>query len=215
MIVDHALGAEVTATFASMAGNKIARRIVLVTPSERQGLAKLKDAGFTGYLVKPVRWCTSTTPPCVPSNTFEGAVLTGASEISEQSDAPVADARKGLKILIAEDNEIKALLARSLVAKLGHWPTVAENGVVALEAWQEARAAGTPYDLVLMDLHMPGIDGLEATRRIRAAEANSATAALSSHSQPMRSAKTARHVWRPAWTASWSSRSTVSSFRPY
>ena len=44
--MDHALGAAVAASFASKAGNKIARRIVLVTPSERQGLAKLKEAGF-------------------------------------------------------------------------------------------------------------------------------------------------------------------------
>jgi PAS domain S-box-containing protein len=173
MIVDHALGAAVTASFASKAGNKIARRIVLVTPSERQGLAKLKDAGFNGYLVKPVR-AASLKTQLVASNTFEGPALAGASDINEQPDLQTMDGRKGLKILIAEDNEINALLARSLIAKLGHWPTVASDGAKALEAWQAARAAGAPYDLVLMDLHMPGIDGLEATRRIRAAEADSA-----------------------------------------
>ncbi len=71
---------------------------------------------------------------------------------------------------MAEDNEINALLARALLARLGHRPVLATNGAQAVDSWLAARAAGEPYDLVLMDVHMPEVDGIAATRRIRAAE---------------------------------------------
>jgi len=82
------------------------------------------------------------------------------------------DASKGLAILVAEDNEINALLARSLLTRLGHRPTIATSGDAAVDAWLSARDAGEPYAIVLMDLHMPGSDGIDATRRIRAVEAD-------------------------------------------
>jgi CheY-like chemotaxis protein len=164
VLVDHTLGTVASEALARMAC-VIPRRIVLVTPAMRNELTGLKDAGFTGYLIKPVR-AASLAARFAPDDAFDP----GAA--SEMTDAP-GEARSGhgLSILVAEDNEINALLARALLVKLGHRPTMAENGAAAIESWLAARSGGAAYDCVLMDLHMPGTDGLEATRRIRAIEA--------------------------------------------
>jgi PAS domain S-box-containing protein len=164
LVVDHALG---RGACEALATAPVPRRIVLVTPAARHDLPALKAAGFTGYLVKPVRSASLAARLTAPDQAFERA-SDMADSISEADGAAPAG---GLPILVAEDNEINALLARALLTRLGHRATIAADGAATVVAWRAALTAGEPFSLILMDVHMPGSDGIAAARRIRAAEA--------------------------------------------
>jgi PAS domain S-box-containing protein len=165
LIADHALGREALDNLLQLSGS-VRQRLVLTTPAGRADLDTLKQAGFSGYLVKPVR-AVSLAARLQPGAGDQPP----ATEEPETRPGHPADAAPGLSILVAEDNEINALLTRSLLNKLRHRATLATDGAEAVASYLAAHAAGSPHDLVLMDVRMAGIDGLEATRRIRAAEA--------------------------------------------
>src|SRR3984957_5467854 len=172
VLIDRALGAKEVELLGEAARGYATQRIVMFTPAARHELqlASADSSAFTGYLIKPLRAASlagrlTMTPEVLAPNLATEALIEAPDEVAAPALA------RGLSILVAEDNEINALLMRSLLTRLGHHAVITTNGEEALESWLAAKSAGSPYDLVLMDIQMPQCDGIETTKRIRAREA--------------------------------------------
>ncbi len=151
--------------------------VPLLPPSQRARIPALKAAGATAYHITPVRhfWLErrlaavfAGRSPDAERPAASAAALPGPEPAPESSapaagPAPEPDA---LRVLVAEDNEINTLLTVSLLKRMGLAVDSVRDGAEAIAALQSR----SDYVLVLMDVHMPGVDGIEATRRIRAAE---------------------------------------------
>lgn len=161
VLIDRFGETEAIADLAAVRTRGIAApAVVLIPPGARAELPALRDAGFAAHLVRPVR----------PASLARVVALAtgGATETAGASPAravfPAAD------VLLVDDNEINALLGRAALEHAGHRVVVEHDGEAGLAAIEAARAAGRPFAAVLMDLHMPGLDGFAAIRALRAAE---------------------------------------------
>jgi len=149
-------GFEIAKTIKKIYSEEDVKIILLSSIGQRGDAGRCREAGISGYLQKPVK----------QSDLFDAIMMTlGLS--SKQTDRlitrhSVHDARESLAILVAEDNAVNQTVAVALLESRGHRVTVASNGKEAVDAFKKG-----DFDLILMDVQMPEMNGFEATRAIR------------------------------------------------
>jgi len=139
--------------------------LIMLTSSRLHGdAARCRDIGIAAYLTKPVKKSSlldsilnvlGTTKPEVHLPTIV-------------TDYTLREGMRPLHILLAEDNTVNQIIAVTILEKRGHTVVIAESGKAAVAAFEEQKER--PFDLVLMDVQMPEMDGLKATALIRERE---------------------------------------------
>ncbi len=141
--------------------NTQAATVIMLSSSNSPGeVARSRELGAEGYLIKPVRQSElfeAIVRILSSRNVFE----TGATDHAQNGNRTVP-AGNGLRILVAEDNQVNQKLARHLLEREGHYVVVVGDGRQAIRALERGC-----FDLVLMDVQMPQMDGLQAAVYIR------------------------------------------------
>lgn len=165
-LIDRRVTLDMDAALRSIreaAGSAIGAAI-LIDATGRGEIASLRASGFDAYLVRPVRRSSLLR---VMAEITAGPGRFRSDPVDAMPAPAESPPRKAahLNILLAEDNEINALLARAVLEGLGHTVAEVRDGAAAVAA-----AGSDRYDAILLDLHMPALDGIAAAKAIRTGE---------------------------------------------
>ena len=140
---------------------------MLTSGGKTGDLQRCKELGIQAHLIKPVK--QSELLDAIVSAVGRPAIKADLPReaIEEQDDLP------SLRVLLAEDGKANQTLAVGLLAKWGHTVEIAENGEDTIALWQSGS-----FNVILMDVQMPVLDGLSATRRLRAGDSPNRDAPL-------------------------------------
>jgi len=165
MLVDCSLGEQAIGGLAQLARTfPRCKSVLLFSPFERRAFGEAMLNAFDGWLVKPVRL------ESVGAKLFYCTSRKDAAQSPERADRPAPDLT-GRRVLLAEDNDVNALLVERQLGKLGATVARARDGAEAVRLAEDSFAEGrAPFTAILMDLRMPQLDGLSAARAIRASE---------------------------------------------
>jgi CheY-like chemotaxis protein len=148
---------------AELADSKVI--LMLSSPGQRTGGTRWRELGIVSYVMKPVSRVTLANALLRALDTGSQGVEGGLASQSQPLSVAEPPPSVALRILLAEDNQINQLVARRLLEKQGHTVTIAGNGHEAVKLLDRE-----DFDLVLMDVQMPEMDGFEATAAIRVKE---------------------------------------------
>jgi Signal transduction histidine kinase len=136
--------------------------IIMLTSATQHGMAaRCRQLGFAGYLTKPI----SQSDLLDAISAFVGHSQQALEAMCADPEIAVNPQRRNARILVAEDNEVNQMLATRVLEKRGYQVVIAVNGKQALAAYEREA-----FDLILMDVQMPEMNGLEATTIIRRRE---------------------------------------------
>ncbi|WP_417518117.1 response regulator [Minwuia sp.] len=157
LLIDGTMAEAASATnIATLRQSVDGRMIVAIDPSQRGRADDLVARGFDGFVMRPVR----SMPLAQALTGRDGDVESAARQTLEQ----IGDgAARGMRVLVTDDNRINLQVARVMLEKAGYLVSAAEDGASAVAAVRDG-----DFEIILMDVQMPDMDGFEVTAKIRA-----------------------------------------------